>query len=95
MEKDALNKTKDLLTKGLTITLKKSMLKVIYVQLCYMDARLMLLKSKTDKLQALQKWLGREFERIKWSDKVSNDEVHKRVDETKYLMKTIWVRKMY
>ena len=52
-----------------------------------------LLQDEINRLQALEMWIWRQLEKIKWDDKITNEEVLRRVDESKCLMKTIWVRK--
>ena len=50
-------------------------------------------KVEVDKLEAFEMWLWRQMEGISWRDKTSNEEVLKRVDENRCLMKTVYKRK--
>ena len=94
LAKVAFNKRKDLLSKGLSKKLKKRMVKVlIWPVVMYGCETWTLLQDEIDKLQALEMWIWRELENIRWSDKINNEAVLKRVDETRCLIKTIWARK--
>ena len=46
-----------------------------------------------NRLEALEMWLWRKLEKIKWQDKISNGEVLTIVDESRCLIRTIGVRK--
>jgi len=46
-----------------------------------------------DKLQAFEMWLWRQTEKVSWTDKISNEEVLKRVGETRCLIKMVGERK--
>jgi hypothetical protein len=50
-------------------------------------------KEGKDRLEALEIWLWRSLEKIKWQDGRSNDEVLTIVDETRCLIRTIGERK--
>src|SRR5206468_5891612 len=50
-------------------------------------------KVEFDKLEAFEMWLWRQMEGINWRRKISNEEVLKRVDENRCLMKTVFKRK--
>ena len=94
MAKDAFNKRKELLTKGLSRALKKRMIKVlIWPVVLYGCETWTLLAAGIDKLEALEMWLWRKIEKVNWSDKVRNEVVLKRVDENRCLMRTIRQRK--
>src|SRR6267154_300380 len=94
MAKDAFNQRKDLLTRGLSRTLKKRMVKVlVWPVVLYGCKTWTLLQGEIDRLQALEMWLWRGLEKISWSDKMKNEEVLKRVEEKSCLIKTISQRK--
>jgi ABC-type enterobactin transport system permease subunit len=46
-------------------------------------------REEIDNLEALQMWLWRSLENIKWHEKISNDEVLTIVDENRCLIRTI------
>src|SRR6266403_5301744 len=90
MAKDAFNKRKELLTKGLSMTLKKRMVKVlVWPVVLYGCETWTLFQDKINRLNALEVWLWRGLEKIRWRDKVHNDEVFARVNEERCLIKTI------
>src|SRR5207247_10645465 len=90
MAKDAFNKRKELLTKGLSKTLKKRMVKVlVWPVVLYGCETWTLLQDEINRLEALEAWLWRRLEKISWRDKVHDDEVCARVNEERCLIKTI------
>src|SRR6267154_2390155 len=71
MAKDAFNQRKDLLTKGLSRTLKKRMVKVlVWPVVLYGCETWTLLQDEINRLQALEMWLWRGLKKISWSDKI-------------------------
>src|SRR3989441_5395030 len=90
MAKDAFNKRKELLTKGLSMTLKKIMVKVlVWPVVLYGCETWTLLQDQINRLEELEVWLWKGLEKIIWRDKTHNDEVFARVKEERYLIKTI------
>src|SRR5437899_6712307 len=82
MAKDAFNKRKELLTKGLSRTLKKRMVKaLVRPVVLYGCETWTSLQDEINRLEALEVWLWRGLEKISWSDKIRNDEVFARVME--------------
>ena len=95
LAKEAFNKRKEFLTKGgLSRTLKKRMVKVLVwpVVLCGCETWT-LRKEEINRLKALEMWMWRKLEKIKWQDKIRNDEVLTIVDENRCLIRTIGERK--
>jgi len=45
------------------------------------------------KREAFEMWIWRRMEKISWSDKITSDDVLKRVNEERNLLKEIWQRK--
>src|SRR6267154_1575626 len=94
MAKDAFNQRNDLLTRGLSRTLKKRMIKVLVGPVVlYGCETWTLLQDEINRLQALEMWLWRGLEKISWSDKMKNEDVLKRVEEKSCLIRTISQRK--
>src|SRR2546425_1225815 len=90
MAKDAFNKRKQFLTKGLSRRLKKGMVKVlVWPVVLYGCETWTLLQDEINRLQALEAWLRRRLKKTSWRDKVHNDEVFVRVNEERCLIKTI------
>ena len=50
-------------------------------------------REQKNRLQALEMWLWRSLEKIKWQERISNDEVLKIVNESRCLIRTIGERK--
>ena len=77
LAKEAFNKRKEFLTKGgLSRTLKKRMVKVlVWPVVMYGCEAWTLRNEEINSLGALEMWLWRKLEKIKWQNKISNDEV--------------------
>ena len=70
-DSDAFNQRKELLTKGLSRTLKKRMAKeLVWPVVLYGCETWTLLQDEINRLQALEMWLWRGLEKISWSDKI-------------------------
>jgi DNA-binding protein YbaB len=94
LAKDAFNKRKELLTRELSKTLKKRMVKVLIWPVVLYGCETWTLRSdEIDKLQALEMWIWRRLERVSWMEKITNEEVLTMVNETRCLMRTIFKRK--
>ena len=94
LAKEAFNKSKELLTKGLSQTLKKRLVKVlIWSVVQYGCETWKMLTAKIDKLKALEMWLWRRLERISWMGKKSIEEVLTVVNENRCLIRTIYQRR--
>src|SRR5437899_7234628 len=90
MAKDAFNKWKELLTKRLSRTLKKRMVKVlVWPVVLYGCETRTLLQDEINRLEALEVWLWRGSEKISWRDQIRNDEVSATVMEERCLIRTI------
>src|SRR2546425_9815896 len=93
MAKDAFNKRKELLTKGLSRILKKRTVKVlIWPVILYGCETWTLLQDEINRLEALEVWLWRGLENISWRDKICNNEVFERVMEERCMIRTIGQR---
>jgi len=94
LAKEAFNKRKELLTKRLNKPLKKRMIRtLVWPVAMYGCETWTLRKAEVDKLEAFEMWLWRKEEKLSWKDKVSNEEVLKRVGETRCLIKAVYERK--
>ena len=90
MATDAFIKRKELVTKGLRMTLKKRMVKVlVWPVVLYGCETWTLLQDEINRLEALEVWLWRGLENITWRDKIHNDEVFAMVKEERCLIRTI------
>ena len=94
MAQEAFNKRKELLTKGLSRSLKKRMVKIlVWPVVLYGCETWTLLQDEIERLEALEMWLWRRMEKIRWMDRIRNEEVWKRVNEKPSLIATIPKRK--
>ena len=82
--KNAFSNRKELLTKFFSLDLKKRIVKtVIWSTLLYGAESWALRRDDIQRLESSEMWLWRKILNISWSDKVSNDEVLRRVEEEK------------
>ncbi|KAL1446126.1 hypothetical protein WDU94_014018 [Cyamophila willieti] len=95
MGKAAFEKVKDLLiARRIPLKLRKRFAKCYIWSVVLYGAETWTLKKKEEKyLESFEMWLWRRIESIKWSDKVRNEEVLRRVDEERVILKTIKKRK--
>src|SRR4051812_7480277 len=94
MAKEAFNKRKELLKKGLSRKLKKRMIKVlVWPVVLYGCETWTLLQDEIDRLKALEMWLWRGLEKVSWKDKISSKKVLEMVEEKRCLINTITQRK--
>ena len=84
---------KELLTKSFSLDLKKRIVKtVIWNALLYGAESWALRRDDIRRLESCKMWLCRRILDISWSDKISNDEVLRRVEEEKSIISTIGKR---
>ena len=94
LAKQAFNNRKELLTKQMKKPLKKRMIRtLVWPVALYGCETWTLRKVEVDKLEAFEMWLWRQMKGISWRDKISNEEVLKKIDENRCLMKTVYKRK--
>src|SRR5687768_2172739 len=80
LAKEAFSRRKELLTKRFRNVVKKKIVKtLIWITLLYGCETCTLRKEEIRRLEALEMWLWRRMEKISWTDKISNEEVLKRV----------------
>jgi hypothetical protein len=94
MAKDAFNKRKELLTRGMSKEVKKKIVKtVIWSVALYSAETWSLRKEDIRRIEALEMWIWRRMERISWTEKITNEEVLRRVGEKRSMVETIVRRK--
>ena len=94
MAKDAFNKKKELLTKGISKAVKKKIVKTtIWPVAMYGSETWTLRKEETDRLRAFEMWVWRKMEKISWKDKKTNEQVLNSVGEDRSLTDSILKRK--
>ena len=83
-----------LLSSNISLTTKKRIIKCyVWSTLLYGCETWTLTQTHINKLQAFEMWVYRKLKRIPWTDKVTNEEVLKRVNEKRYIIPTIKIRK--
>ena len=94
MGKEAFNKKRKVLCSSMDLELRKRLVKcyVWSVMLYGCETWTMGRKDK-DRINAFEMWVWRRLERVKWVDKVRNEEVLERVGEERKLLKIIQKRK--
>ena len=94
MAKEAFNRKRRILSGKLDRTLRKRLAKCfVWSVLLYGAEAWTMRKRERDRLEAFEMWVWRRMEKIKWTDKVSNAKVLRRVDEERKLLKVIKERK--
>ena len=85
--KEAFSMRKELLTKSFNLTLKKKIIKTVICSiLLYGGETWTIRMEERRRLESCEMWLWRKMLGILWSDKISNEEVLRRVGEERLLM---------
>jgi Reverse transcriptase (RNA-dependent DNA polymerase) len=93
MGKDAFNKRKVLLTKSLDLQLKKRIVKsTIWSVVLYACETWTLTKQDIKRIEAFEMWIWRRIQKISWTDRVTNEEVLRRVNEKRCIIEQIMKR---
>ena len=94
MAKDAFHKTKELLTKSLSKSIKKRMMKsLIWPVALYGCETWTMRKEESDRLAAFEMWIWRRMEKVSWNDKKTNEEILTLVEEERCMLEVIAKRK--
>lgn len=94
LAKVAFGKRRELLTKRMSMRLKKKLIKtLIWPVALYGCETWTLRKEEINRLNALEMWLWRRVEKIKWTDKITNEAVLSRVEEERSFVNTVIKRK--
>lgn len=94
MAKAAFIKQRLLLTSKLDLEMKKKLVKCCIWSVALYGAETWTLRKKEQKyLESFEMWCWRRIEMIKWTDRVTNEEVLRRVNEQRHILKTIIRRK--
>ena len=94
MAKDAFYKTKELLTKSLSKSIKKRMVKsLIWPVALYGCETWTMRKEESDRLAAFEMWIWRRMEKVSWNDKKTNEEILTLVEEERCMLEVIAKRK--
>ena len=96
MGKRAFGKVRGRLTsKAVPVDLRRRFAKCfMWSGVLYGAETLTLRKKETKYLESYEIWLRRKMEKVKWADKVRNDEVLRKVGVKRHLMETIRKRKI-
>jgi len=94
MAKVAFSNRKELLSRRMSKTVKKQMIKtLIWPVALYGCETWTLRKEEIDRLEAFEMWLWRRMERVSWIDKVTNVRMLEEIDEKRSLIISIMKRK--
>ena len=92
--KEAFGNRKELLTKSLKTATKIKIIKtLVWTTLLYGSETWTLKKEDIRKLEALEMWLWRRMEKIRWTDRITNEEVLNRVGVGRSLIEVLRNRK--
>jgi hypothetical protein len=94
MAKVAFSKTKELVTKGLKVALKKRMVKTLVWPVAMYGCETWTMKKEVvAKLNAFEMWVWRRMEKVSWKDKKTNEAVLESVDEERCFLQAVMKRK--
>ena len=94
MAKEAFNKRKELLSRKMSKTVKKKIIKtVVWSVALYASETWTLRKEEVSHIDVLEMWLWRRMERISWTEKKTNEDVLRLVGEERTMVETIIRRK--
>lgn len=94
MAKTAFTRRKELLTKALDKRIKKRIIKMcIWSVALYASETWTMTQQDKKRLEALEMWIWRKTENINWRDRVTNEEVLRRVEEKREINNMILERK--
>jgi len=84
---------KKLFTGKMNLELKKRIMKcLVWSVALYAAETWTLTQTDRRRLEAFEMWIWRRLEKISWLDKVTNEEVLKRVNEDRQVLNSIWQR---
>ncbi|KDR16678.1 hypothetical protein L798_09068 [Zootermopsis nevadensis] len=94
MAKAAFVKKRIILTSKLGLELKKKLVKCYVWSVTLYGAETWTLRKKEQKyLESFEMWCWRRIEKIRWTDRVTNEEVLRRVNEQRNILQAITRRK--
>ena len=94
MAKEVFPDKRKLFTGKMNLELKKRIVKcLIWSVATYATETWTLREVDRKKIEAFEMWIWRRMEKISWRDKITNDDVLKRVNEERSQLKEIWQRK--
>ena len=90
MAKDAFNKRKELLSKRMNIDTKKRIVKALVWSIALYGAETWALRAEDIKrIEAFEMWVWRKMQKVRWSERKTNEEVLEMIDEQRSLMDRI------
>ena len=94
MAKIAFNKKRNILTGKLNLQLRKNLMKCYIWSVALYGAETWTIRKKEKKyLESFEMWCWRRMEKIRWTDRITNEEVLRRVEEKRNILETIRIRK--
>jgi len=93
MAKKVFMEKRKLFTVKMNLELKKRIMKCLVWSVTLCAAKTWILTQTNRRLGAFEIWIWRRMEKISWRDKVTNKEVHMRVNEDRQILNSVWQRK--
>jgi len=94
MAKKVFMEKKKLFPGKMNLELKKRIMKCLVWRVAlYAAETWMFMQTDRRRLEASEMWIWRRMEKISWLDKVTNEEVFRRVNKDRQILNSIWQRK--
>jgi len=94
MEKKVFMEKKKLFAGKVNLELKKKIMKcLVWSVALYAAETWTLMHTDRRRLEAFEIWIWRRMEKISWLDKVTDEEVLRRVNEDRQILNSLWQRK--
>ena len=77
----------------MNLELKKRIMKCLVWSVALYAAETWALTQTDRRLETFEMWIWRRMEKISWLDKVTNEEVLRRVNQDRQILNCIWQRK--
>jgi len=93
MAKKVFMERKKLFTGKMNLELKKRIMKcLVWSVALYAPEMWTLTQTDRRRLEAFEMWIWRRMEKISWRDKITNEEILRRVNKDRQILNSIWQR---